>query len=503
MNLPPELFEQALRLTPAAMTLLSPDGLARFANPAFERLTCRPLPELLDGDPLEHVHPEDRERLRQRLRQRTEDPRVRTAIRWLTAEGAVCDTECLTLPVTVQGEPWSLLVALDVTPARKLAYRTASLERFSSALALARTLPEALDALARSVVEATGAGACAVFGLARPAAPGEGVPTITTIGTCNIPPEWARTMEALWRSGEPLPPRQALATGRTVVAEPPAEGPIRTVAEALGVQMVASVPMRIGGVIMGLITCLYDRREHVDEAELTFIETLAPLAAVVVANARLFERVRETAITEERQHLARELHDSVSQALYGIGLGARTALKLLPTDPARAAEPMEYVLSLAESGLSEMRALLFELRPESLERDGLVGALQARARVLESRHRLVVDLEAAEEPDIPLEARHGLFRIAAEATHNVVKHAEASRVKLRLQSHESELRLEIEDDGCGFAVDGVPPTRLGLRSMRERAEFLGGRLEVRSREGAGTTVVATLPREEPRAPSRS
>lgn len=474
--LTPALMQQVLAQTPAGMALLDDGFRAVLVNPAFQRLGG------VEGAcVLDLAHPEDRAVLAARLRDPSGDPRVRTAVRWGDVE-----SECVVLHVS---EPFTVLVALDVTPARKLAYRTQSLSRFASALSLSTSVPDALNALARSVVEATSAFACAVVVLDRPAHPGEGVPSIRTMGIHNLPLEWAETVERLWQSGEPLPPRRALATGRTVVHTGPPE-PLRDIAQAVGVDTVASVPMRLKGRIVGLVNCVYRSASDVDEAELAFIETLAPLAAVVAENARLFAQVRETVSNQERQHLARELHDSVSQSLYGIGLGARTALKLLSSaDPSRAAEPLGYVLSLAESGLAEMRALLFELRPESLQRDGLVVALQARARSLQG---LVVETSLCEEPPMSVEAKHGLFRIASEATHNVVKHAEATRVRLSLASRAEGVTLEIADDGRGFSPSSAPGG-MGLASMRERVEALGGRLTVESVVGGGTRVVAVVP----------
>ncbi|NOH02744.1 MAG: GAF domain-containing protein [Chloroflexi bacterium] len=120
----------------------------------------------------------------------------------------------------------------------------------------------------------------------------------------------------------------------------------------------------------------------------------ANYAAIAIENARLYKQAGDLAALEERQKLARELHDSVSQALYGIGLGARTARTLLEREPAKAAELLDYVLSLADAGLAEMRALIFELRPESLRTEGLVAALGKLVNALGARHQLEVTLEA-------------------------------------------------------------------------------------------------------------
>ena len=199
------------------------------------------------------------------------------------------------------------------------------------------------------------------------------------------------------------------------------------------------------------------------------------------------------AALEERQRLARELHDSVSQALYGIALGSRTARTLLERgEPAKAAEPLDYVLSLAEAGLSEMRALIFELRPESLKNEGLVAALIKQSDALQARHKLDVVTSFCPEPDISLDAKETLYRVAQEAMHNIARHAKATRITLSLLHADGKLTLEVRDNGKGFDPDGDFPGHLGLKSMRERVANIGGAFHITSRPGEGTVVTVHL-----------
>jgi signal transduction histidine kinase len=193
------------------------------------------------------------------------------------------------------------------------------------------------------------------------------------------------------------------------------------------------------------------------------------------------------------QRLARELHDSVSQALYGISLGANTALELAEHDPERVSDPLEYVLSLAQAGLAEMRALIFELRPESLETEGLVAALEKQAAALRARHEIRVRTDLCEEPGASPETKEALYRIAQEALHNTVKHARAKAVEVKVSCDPAGVTLEVSDDGVGFDATGDFPGHLGLRSMRERASRLGGSLEVESNPGEGTRIRARIP----------
>lgn len=211
----------------------------------------------------------------------------------------------------------------------------------------------------------------------------------------------------------------------------------------------------------------------------------------------LYEQAQELAALQERQRLARELHDSVSQALYRMSLEAHTALEALESsDPEQVRASIEYILALAEAGLAEMRALIFELRPESLETEGLIGALNRQVTVLQARYKLAVEAHLADEPELPLECKHALYRIAQEALHNIVKHAAASTVVLRLAPQESEIVLEVHDNGKGFDPTGAFPGHLGLHSMRERATKMGGTLTIESAPGQGTRLSVQVPLEE-------
>lgn len=206
------------------------------------------------------------------------------------------------------------------------------------------------------------------------------------------------------------------------------------------------------------------------------------------------ERVEaEAAVREERQRLSRELHDSVSQALYSIVLGTKTAQTLLGRNPEEAAEALNFVLTQAETGLAEMRALIFELRPETLEQEGLAGVLERQAQLLRSRAQLVVEMAVCEEPTIPLAAKEALYRIAQEALNNVVKHAQASKVHVSLACERGHTVLAVRDNGKGFETSSSFPGHLGLRSMRERVACLGGAIRVESAPGMGTRLEARIP----------
>ncbi|MEA2596400.1 MAG: hypothetical protein QOF01_2869 [Thermomicrobiales bacterium] len=253
------------------------------------------------------------------------------------------------------------------------------------------------------------------------------------------------------------------------------------------------VPMAIGERVIGMIAVEIGQVGFYTDRHAELLRAVADQAAVAIENAHLHEQVRGVAALEERQKLARELHDSVSQALYGIGLGARTARTLLDRDPAKVAEPLDYVIGLAEAGLTEMRALIFELRPDALETEGLVALLEKQAAALRARQGLVVETALGAEPAVSVAAKEALYRIAQEALHNTVKHARASRVTLRLENTPVRTTLEVADDGVGFDPAGSFPGHLGLRSMRERAARQGAALEVERAAGRGTRTRVVVP----------
>jgi signal transduction histidine kinase len=254
------------------------------------------------------------------------------------------------------------------------------------------------------------------------------------------------------------------------------------------------VPLQFRERVTGVLALVHRQVNRYDEHAAALVLAVASHAAVALENARLYERAQTLAVLEERQRLARELHDSVSQALYGVALGTRTARQWLAReDAAQAAVALDYVQPLTEAALTEMRALIFELRPESLAREGLAPALERLTASLRARHGVQVDIQTCPEPDMPLAIKEALYRVTQEALHNVARHADAEHVWLALTCDEGYLVLEIRDDGRGFDTARDYPGHLGLYSMRERIEQQGGQFTLQSAVGEGTLVRAALP----------
>lgn len=226
------------------------------------------------------------------------------------------------------------------------------------------------------------------------------------------------------------------------------------------------------------------------------IEMLAAHSAVAIENARLFERSRELSVVEERNRLARELHDSVSQTLFSMSLVADGAATLVERDAAQAKAKLEELREMARAAVREMRSLIFELRPAELEADGLAATLRKHLEVLRRVYGTEIGFKergwARPLPAVELE----IYRIAQEALSNALKHAQAGRIEVELTLRRGTARLAVSDDGAGFdpADAQIRATRLGITSMEERAEALGGQLSIESGP-QGTRVELEVPLE--------
>lgn len=377
-----------------------------------------------------------------------------------------------------------------------LTKRIDALATIAASLRVNQTLADTLDVVAESVVAATPAVACTVY-VRRPE---NGV--MEVLGAHGLPDGYPDALELSWREEPRLANNEVYLGPEMYVAHDavqraltiPSLAPYRDYLRQASWDTVVILPLGSDGRRHGSLSAYYPGGGEPAADDLAFLRAVADQAAVAVENARLLAEAQSRAGLVERQRLARDLHDSVSQALYGIALGARTARSLAEHSPEKLAEPLDYVLSLADAGMTEMRSLIFALRPESLATEGLVVALEKQVAVLRARHRLVVDAELGGEPAVPLAVKEALYRIGQEALHNIVKHAQAGEVRVRLETAAEEVLLEVVDDGVGFDPGGRPlPGHLGLQSMRERAVAHRGRVHVCSAPAAGTTVRASFP----------
>lgn len=261
------------------------------------------------------------------------------------------------------------------------------------------------------------------------------------------------------------------------------------------------LPLVVRGGLVGAISLTHRTQGFFTPARVEIAFGFANHAAVAIESSHTHEEAVTAAALSERARLARELHDSVSQSLYGMALTTRTSLELIDRDPAKAREAMRYTIDLADAALSEMRALIFELRPESLREEGLLAALRKQTAALTMRHKLELQLDLClEEPALPIQVKEALYRITLEAIQNTLRHAGAHTVRLAMTCKE-DITLLIEDDGRGFNPQGEYPGHLGLQTMRERARAVGGHILIHSRPGEGTRVQVVMPLQPPAPPT--
>lgn len=256
-------------------------------------------------------------------------------------------------------------------------------------------------------------------------------------------------------------------------------------------------PMLVGDQVTGILSVQnLDEENAFNESDIRFLQMFAASISIALENARLYEQARHLAALEERQRLARELHDSVTQSLYGINLYAEAALGQLNVGQGeQLRQSLADIQATAQESLADMRLMIYELRPPILEREGLVAAIQNRLYSVESRAGLKSSFASNLETRLPPVVEEGLYGIVREALNNTLKHASARNVMVSIAQANASIRLEISDDGVGFdPANACREGCLGIASMQERAREQGWRFEVQSEAGAGTRVSVEVKR---------
>ena len=261
-----------------------------------------------------------------------------------------------------------------------------------------------------------------------------------------------------------------------------------------GLRSHASIPLYAHGKPLGVLNVASPGWRELAPAELRLLYTVGDLVSIAVERARLFERQAAFGAAEERNRLAREIHDTLAQGLTAITLQLETADALLDSAAReRAQQAVAQALALARANLEEARRSVLDLRAAPLEGRTLAQALAALADEVGQKDRVPVAYTATggSQP-LPLRLEAGLYRIAQEALTNAVRHAQAKHIRLVLVMQPSEVQLTVEDDGRGFEVGQIPKDRYGLIGLNERTHLLGGTLDLQSSPGEGTRVVVTV-----------
>ena len=259
------------------------------------------------------------------------------------------------------------------------------------------------------------------------------------------------------------------------------------------------MPLTSRGQIVGVLNLTSTEFKDFNENDLALYKAIGSQVGIAVENAQLYSQAQQLAALEERNRLARDLHDSVTQTLFSITLTAESARAMLVKKPERVESQLDRLQTLARGALAEMRALIFQLRPAALEEQGLTMALQKHIDSVKSKEGLDISFTVEGDKRLFNEQEQALYRISQEALNNIVKHAQATHVDVKLSIGDNTAVLNIFDNGVGFEQLTVPsrPSRerksLGMTSMRERAELAGGQLEINSKPGQGTAITVTLP----------
>jgi len=256
-----------------------------------------------------------------------------------------------------------------------------------------------------------------------------------------------------------------------------------------------ALPLHVNGGIIGVLDVVNKAGGFTDD-DVRVMSIFANQAAMVIEHARLQQQAEQLAVLEERQRLARDLHDSVTQSLYSVTLYANAASLALAADKGEiVADYLTELQDIAQEGMRDMRLLIFQLHPPVLEAEGLVAALQARLAAVEERAGLQTQFRVEEERRLPIAIEEDLYWIAQEALNNVRKHAEAQHVTVHLHFTPSSLRLDVIDDGVGFDQSAVRAEGRGgggLRSIAERTARLGGQLTYESVPNEGTRLTVEV-----------
>ncbi len=388
-------------------------------------------------------------------------------------------------------DSYSLLEKKVTERTHELATLNAIAARVSSSLNLNEIMADALE----RIMELTGM----EHGIAYRVAGGEGGAVNAGTGAeeahlrvmafRGLPPTFADL-------GDRLPLRRSAAgvagqRGEPVIwtlAELPTEGALKERMATLGVEQVIAIPLMAKGRMVGSLNLSTNQSQTYPPEQIALLKTIGQQIGVAVENARLYEQAEQAAITAERNRLARELHDAVTQTLFSANLIADVIPRIWKRNPEEGLQNLEELRQLTRGALAEMRTLLLEMRPEALERSDLKSLLTQLADAFIGRVRVPVSVDIQGDCELTHEVKIVFYRVAQEALNNIAKHAGARQVDLHLECQPGQLNLRIKDDGLGFEAGSLTPDHMGIVIMRERASSIGARLEIESQVGQGTTV---------------
>jgi PAS domain S-box-containing protein len=489
------------------MVIYTMEGIIVDANPAFCEMNGYTCKELVGRNVSMLVDPKMHDLLGEFIETLRSGGALHTRTTNVRKDGSTFPVDVHgTVFLDEDGQPLILGVARDVTEQleahglleRRVAERTRELEtvlEVSHNVASVLELEPLLSLILEQCLVVTDYRWAAVLGLegdrlVRLAGSADGEPVLTDygfdLGDPAVGSAWRALSEGECLIADELADDQPLArTYRQLIVDTP------EMAGAAGARSWLLVPLRFQGRTIGAISLLHPQPGSYRAHHARLVRAIADQAAVAIENARLYRQAQQAAALEERQHLARELHDAVTQTLFSASLIAEMLPRLWERDPEAGRERLEDVRALTRGALAEMRTLLLELRPTAIVESELTDLLRQLGEVLTGRTRIPVAVVAHGDGMLPAEVKLAFYRVAQEALNNVNKHARASQVDALLCLEQQTAELTIRDDGCGFdlgASGGDGFAHFGLTTMRERAEAVGATLSVQSKPGHGTEV---------------
>jgi PAS domain S-box-containing protein len=490
-------LSRAVEQSPGTVVITDLQGNIEYANPSFARLTGYSLEEVKGRNPRflrSGLHPPEFYReLWKKVLAGEEwhgefvNRRKNGDLYWESASIAAVRDQHGQITHFVK-------VAEDITERkqaeealRRRVQELATLHHIAQTLASVTDLPAALESVAQTVTDVLDA-TVTMIGRVEDG-------QVVVLAWCTPGPAASIKIGQRFPLAHEIPAvRQALDGGETLVVPYvqakflSADGQGHT--QAHNIETVMIVPLRARDTVIGLMAVGSGQANQTFTAtQISLAETIAGDIAAAIENARLLGRAQALAVDAERQRLARDLHDAVTQTIYSASLIAEALPRIWERSPVEAKRNLVKLRQLTRGALAEMRTLLFELRPAALEEAELGTLLQQLGDAMTGRTRIPVDVmvETA-SPELPQDVKIVLYRITQEAFNNVAKHAGATQVTVALREEPDLVILTIHDNGQGFDPSTVPGERMGLDIMRERAKNIGAQLNARSTPGRGTEI---------------
>lgn len=417
------------------------------------------------------------------------------SVRWLRVSGAPVRDE--------NGQVTGMRgTSTDITARKRaeeeLQWRTEgliALHQIAQTLAIVTDLPAALEVVGETVARLLGA-TSAVIGVV-----GGEQAEFETLARWTRQPTPAEAEDRLFPLLYGLGVRKVLSQARThVIADMQAQDLPATMREhlrSLNIHTLMIVPLQVRGTVIGIMGIGTDQEDRgFAPSEVSLAETIAGDIAAAIENTRLHKQAQAVAVDEERQRLAGELHDVVTQALFSASLIAETLPRVWERDPEKGRLGLEELRELTQGALTQMRALLLELRPAALAEQELDVLIRQLTDGMRARTHILVTTTVVGECSLPTEIKLALYRIAQEALNNITKHARASQAKVYLHFEPGRVTLSVNDNGSGFDPDSIEPNRLGLGIMRERAKAIGAEFRLESQRDRGTEITVTWEKAE-------